>query len=100
MRVTPFFGGWRRIVLLGDWNAILDPKIDKARRGASGLERCESRLIDFMARFDFVDRFRLDHPKREMWTWIDSSFSVRTRTYLDRVLVRRAVSYPRSTRLG
>ena len=72
-QLEPFLGDSKRICLVGDWNAILDPKIDKAWRGAHGLDRCKSSLVDFMARFDLVDRFRLDHPGREMWTWIDSS---------------------------
>ena len=50
---------------MGDWNASLDPKIDKVRRGASGFDRCESR---FMARYDLVDRFHQDHTRREMGT--------------------------------
>ena len=73
MRDAPSFGGWsrflddsKRLVLIGDWNAILDPKVDKGRRGARGLGRCESSLIDFFAEFDLIDRFRLDHPEREM----------------------------------
>ena len=37
-----------------------------------------------------VDRFRLDHPGREMWTWLNSSPSAKVGSYLDRVLVRRA----------
>ena len=52
-------------------NAILDPKIDKVGKGAS---------------HDLVDRFRLDHPGREMWMCLDRSPSVRVRSYLDRVL--------------
>ena len=51
----------KRIILLDDWNAILDPEIDKAGRGASGLDRCESSLIDLMAQHDLVDKFRMDH---------------------------------------
>ena len=43
-----------------------------------------------MTRHDLVDRFRLDHPGREMWTWLESSPSAKVGTYLDRVLVRRA----------
>ena len=58
--------------------------------GARRSGRCESSLIDLMARHDLVDRFRQDHPGREMWTWLDSSLSVYARSYLDRVLVRRA----------
>ena len=51
---------------MGGWNAILDPKIDKGGRGASGLDRCESSLIDLLAEHDLVDRFCLNHPEREM----------------------------------
>ena len=45
-----------------DWNAIFDPKIDRVGRGARGPGRCETSLIDLMARHDLVDRFYLDHP--------------------------------------
>ena len=75
---------------MGDWNAILDPKIDKVGRGASRRGKCESNLVGFMTRHDLVDRFRLDPPGREMWTWLDRSSSVKIGSYLDRVLVRRA----------
>ena len=43
-RLTPFLDDTKRLVLMGDWNAILDPKIDKVGRGASRLGRCESSL--------------------------------------------------------
>ena len=75
---------------MGDWNAILDPKIDKVGRGASRAGRCESSLVGFVTRHGLVDRFRLNHPGREMWTWLDSSPSAKVGSYLDRVLVRRA----------
>ena len=66
-------GDSKRLVLMGDWNAILDPKIDKVRQGTSWLGRSESSLVDR----DLVDRFRLDHPGREMWAWLDSSHSAK-----------------------
>ena len=75
---------------MGDWNAILDPKIDKVGRGASRAGRCDSSLVGFVTRHGLVDRLRLDHPGREMWTWLDSSPSARVGSYLDRVLVKRA----------
>ena len=53
-------------------------------------EICESSLIDYMARHDLVNRFRLDHSGRETWMWLDSSPSAWVGSYLDRVLVRRA----------
>ena len=89
-RLAPFLDDSKRLVLMGDWNAILDPKIDKVGRGASSLGRCESSLVGFVTRHSLVDRFRLDHPGRAMWTWLDSSPSAKVGSYLDRVLVRRA----------
>ena len=89
-RLAPFLDDTKRLVLMGDWNAILDPKIDKVGRGARRLGRCESSLVGFVTRHGLVDRFRLDHPGREMWTWLDSSPSAKVGSYLDRVLVRRA----------
>ena len=89
-RLAPFLDDTKRLVLMGDWNAILDPKIDKFGRGVSRLGRCESSLVGFVTRHGLVDRFRLDHPGREMWTWLDSSPSAKVGSYLDRVLVRRA----------
>ena len=88
--LAPFLDDMKRLVLMGDWNAILDPKIDKVGRGASRLGRCESRLAGLVTHHNLVDRFRLDHPGREMWTWLDRSPSAKVGSYLDRVLVRRA----------
>ena len=56
------------ILLMSDWNAILDPKFDCFGRGAKGPGRCESSLIDFIVLHVLVERFYLDHPWREMWT--------------------------------
>ena len=52
--------------------------------GAKGSRRCQSSLIDLIARHDLVNRFRLDHPSKEVWTWLKSSPSIRARSYLDR----------------
>ena len=89
-RLASFLDYTKRIVLVGDWNAIVDPKINRVGRGARGPGMCESTLIDLMAHHDLVDRFRLDRPGREMWMLVDSSPSVHTRSYQDRVLVSRA----------
>ena len=97
-QLVPFLADSKRLVLMGDWNAILDPKIDKVGRGASSLGSSESTLVGLMTRHDLVDRFRLDHPGPEMWTWLDSSPSAKVCSYLDRVFVRRTdsdfVSWP------
>ena len=89
-QLEPFLDDSKRLVLMGDWNTILDPKVDKGGQGARGLERCESSLIDFLAKFDLIDKFHLDPPGREMWTWMGNLPSGQVQTYLDRVLVRRA----------
>ena len=49
----------KRLVLMGDWNAILDPKIDKIERWAGKLEGVKA--VGLMTRHDLVDRFCLDH---------------------------------------
>ena len=81
-----FLDASKRTVLVGDWNAILDPNLDRAGRGASSVARCDNALSDFLTEFELVDRFRLDHPGREMWTWIGNSPSGQARSYLDRVI--------------
>ena len=88
-RLGSFLDASKRTVLVGDWNVIPDPNIDRASRGAS---RLASGLSDFLTEFDLIDRYRLDHPGRELWTWIGSLFSGQVRSYLDRVLVSRADS--------
>ena len=103
-RSESFLDDSKQTVLVGYWSVILDHKIDRAGRGVRGLARCDSSLSDFLTEFDLVDRYRLDHPGREMWTWRGSSPSGQIRSYLDRVLVRRAdsdlVNYPTFHWLG
>ena len=73
-RLGSFLDASKRTVLVGDWNAILDPNIDRAGRGASRSGRCDSSMFNFLTEFDLIDRYRLDHlGGGEMWTWIGSS---------------------------
>ena len=68
--LAPFLDDTKLLVLMGDWNAVLDPKIDKVGRGARRTGRCDSSLVGLMTRHNLVDRFRLDHAGREMRTWL------------------------------
>ena len=56
-RFGQFLVSPKGIVLVGYWNAILEPKIDGAGWGASGSKRCESSLINLKAEHTLVDRF-------------------------------------------
>ena len=89
-RLAPFLDDAKRLVLVGDWSAILDPGMDGVGRGAGRVGGCEGSLAGLMTRHDLVDGFRLDRPGREMWTWLGGSPSARVGSYLDGVLVRRA----------
>ena len=99
-RLVLFLDDTKQLVLMGDWNAILDPKIDKVGQRARRLGRCDSSLVGLMTRHNLVDRFHLDHPGREMWMWLDSSPSAKVGSYLDRVLdklILILLVVPRST---
>ena len=85
LRLAPFLDDTKRLVLMGDWNAILDPKIDKVGWGARRTGRSDSSLVGLMTHHNLVDRFRQDHPGREMWTWLNSSRSAKLGSYLDSV---------------
>ena len=50
-RFESFLPGPERIDQVGDWN-----EMDSVRWAASGVNWCESRLIDLMARYNLVDR--------------------------------------------
>ena len=53
-RLAPFLDDTKRLVLMGDRNAILDPKIDKVSRGASHAGWCDSSLVGFVTRHGLV----------------------------------------------
>ena len=88
-RIEPFMTSSRRLVLAGDWNAVLDPKIDRggARRDTNNLDAKLFR--NFVERFDLADKFREEHPNKVEWTWTGRGASGQLSSYLDRVLVRR-----------
>ena len=50
--LAPFLDDSKRLVLMGEWNAILDPELDRGGLGASGSYRCENSLIDLLAEHD------------------------------------------------
>ena len=84
---TSFF--WqlgRYLVLVGNWHAILDLKIDSVGLGESGSVECESRLINRAQ----LSRQILSGSVRErwMWMWTNCSLSIPDRYHVNRVLSR------------
>ena len=84
-QLEPFLDDSKWLVLMGDWNIILDSMIDKGGRGVSGLGRYDSSLSDVLVEFDLIDMFLLDHPGGEMWSWLRDSPSGQIRYNLDKV---------------
>ena len=67
-RLESFLDASKRTVLVGDWNAILDPKIDRAVGALASREGVTEAWSNFLAEFDLIDRYCQDHPGREMWS--------------------------------
>ena len=88
-RIEPYVVPSKRVILVGDWNAVLDPNLD---RGAisTGTNTLDARYFrDFVQRLDLVDKFRERHPNKIIWTWTGRGASAQLYSYLDRVLVKR-----------
>ena len=88
-RIEPYVSPSKRVILVRDWNAVLDPNLD---RGAisSGTNTLDARYFrEFVQRLDLADKFRERHPNKLVWTWTGRGASAQLYSYLDRVLVKR-----------
>lgn len=58
------------VVMGGDWNVVLDCKLD-SRNYTSVLNRPRSRnaIMDLMVKFDLIDVFRTLYPAQRRYTW-------------------------------
>ena len=74
---------------MGDWNAVLDPNLDRGAISA-GTNTLDARHFrEFVERLNLVDKFRERHPNKIAWTWAGRGASAQLYSYLDRVLVRQ-----------
>ena len=88
-RIEPFVIPSKRVILVGDWNAVLDPDLDRGAISA-GTNTLDARYFrEFVERLDLVDKFRERHPNKIAWTWTGSGASDQLYGYLDLVFVRR-----------
>ena len=76
----------KRIILVGDWNVVLDPYLDRGAISA-GTNTLDARHFhEFVERFDLVVKFRERHPNKIAWTWIGRGALPQLYSNLDRVL--------------
>ena len=79
----------KRVILVGDWNAYLDPNLDRGAISA-GTNTLDARHFrEFVERLNLGDKFRERHPNKIAWTWAGRGASAQLYSYLDRVLVRQ-----------
>ena len=88
-RIEPYVIPSKRVILVGDWNAVLDPNLDRGAISAATNTLDARYFREFVQRLDLVDKFRERYPNKLAWTWTGRGASAQLYSYLDRVLVRR-----------
>ena len=88
-RIEPYVVPSKRVILVGDWNAVLDPNLVPALVAPLSNSLDARYFREFVQKFDLVDKFRERHPNKLVWTWTGRGASAQLYSYLDRVLVKR-----------
>ena len=92
-RIEQFMGTSRTVILAGDWNAVLDPDLDRFGLPTRGTNRDRDAVLfrEFVDKFDLIDKFRNEKPRDLVWTWTGrrGSGPMQLSSYIDRFLVRR-----------
>ena len=57
------------LILVGDWNTILDPKKDTKFYNDSKIKNSTKEILEFINKKGLLDIWRLKHPKIEKYTW-------------------------------
>ena len=87
-RIEPYVVPSKQVILVGDWNAVLDPNLDREAISV-GTNTLDARHFrDFVQRLDLVDKFHERYPNKIAWTWTSRGASAQLYSYLDRVLVK------------
>ena len=88
-RIKPYVIPSKWVILVGDWNTVLDPNLDRGAISADTNILDARQFCKFVEWFDLVDKFHERHPNKIAWTWTCRGTSVQLYSYLDWVLVRR-----------
>lgn len=60
--IEPFLTTLRRLVLVGDWNGVLDNDLDRTVKRSFTNNLYEKSFRDLIGKFDLVDKYRNEHP--------------------------------------
>ena len=72
----------KRVILVGDWNAVLDPNLERGAISA-GTNTLDARHFrKFVEQFDLIDKFHERHPNKNAWTWTGRGASAHLYSYL------------------
>ena len=62
-----------KMIMVGDWNVTLDPKLDSERYVSLGNRRARDVILDFMDQENMSDIWRMQHAAKRSFTWRRSS---------------------------
>ena len=88
-RIKPYVIASKQVILVEDWNAVLDPNLDRGAISVGTNTSDARHFCEFVERLDLVDKFRERYPNKVVWTWTGRGASAELYSYLDQVLVRR-----------
>lgn len=73
----------KTLVVLEDYNVILDTRLDSCSSPGRSVNSC---LIDLLKRFHLADCYRFEHPSVPVWTWLNGNGKLKS--YSGRIIIR------------
>lgn len=68
-RIESFLTTSRRLLLAGDWNALLDIDLDRIGTNSGTNNRDVKAFQEFIDKSDLVDKYRNEHPREIVLIW-------------------------------
>ena len=57
------------LILVGDWNTVLEPKLDTKFYKDTRVRKSTKEILDFSNKKGLLDVWRIKHPNTERYTW-------------------------------